>query len=137
MVAVVESAKMMRSLRSPLCGVVLFSLACKQPPPAPGPAAAPAAQVDAAVPAAAVDPAQESVLISGQHDTLSAARLGLEAALKLPVDLPLPFPRVEHHADGFRVVLARGRAGELAPLAAALQAAGQRATVTPAGQAGG
>lgn len=131
---------MMRSLRSPLCGVVLFSLACKQPQPSPGAAAAPAAQVDAAVlaaPAAPVDPQQESVLISGQHDTLSAARLGLEAALKLPVDLPLPFPRVEHHADGFRVVLARGRASELATLVAALQAAGQRVTLAPAGQAGG
>ena len=139
MAAVVESAKMMRSLRSPLCGVVLFSLSCKQPPTSPGAAAVPT-QVDGAVaaaPAAAVDPAQESVLIGSQHDTLSAARLGLEAALKLPVDLPLPFPRVEHHSDGFRVVLARGKARELAALVTALQAAGQRATLTPAGQAGG
>lgn len=128
---------MMHSLRSPLCAVVLVSLACKQPPAPTGAVAVAGPQVDAAAPAAALDPTQESVLVGSQHDTLSAARLGLEAALKLPVDLPLPFPRVEHHADGFRVVLARGKARQLAALQAALQATGQRAELAPAGQAGG
>jgi hypothetical protein len=123
------------NLRRGIYVVAVLSLSCKQPQtPAEAPDAlgAPSAGVGAAA-----DPAQELVLIGSQHDTLSAAREGLEAALKLPVDLPLPFPRVERHADGFRVVLARGKAATLRGLQAALQAAGQRGSVMPAGQAGG
>lgn len=141
------------NLRSALCGVAMISLGCKQPaglsppaaPAAPSAAtassAAAAAPADTPAPAASagtsLEPTQDAVLIGSQHDTLTAAREGLEAALKLPVDLPLPFPRVERHADQFRVVLARGKAAALGPLRAALQAASYPATLTPAGQAGG
>ena len=137
----------MLNLRYGLCVGVLVSLCCKQPQTpqntgAPDSTAAPlAASAAAPGPGQAAgpvpDPAQEIVVIGSQHDTLSAAREGLEAALKLPVDLPLPFPRVERHADVFRVVLGRGKGAALAGLRAALQAAGKPATVMPAGQAGG
>lgn len=135
---------MILNLRSLLCGVAVVSLGCKQPaapPAAPAPTAPAPAAADAQAPAASagtpLDPTLDAVLIGGQHDTLTAAGQGLEAALKLAVDLPLPFPRVERHADEFRVVLARGKAAALTALQAALQAAGYAATLTPAGQAGG
>lgn len=150
MAAVVQSGRMTLNLRSVLCGVAVISLGCKQPaapsaPAAPAAATSPpaASAATAEAPAAAtssgtsLDPTQDAVLIGSQHDTLSAAREGLEAALKLPVDLPLPFPRVERHADQFRVVLARGKAAALGTLRAALQAASYPATLAPAGQAGG
>lgn len=79
----------------------------------------------------------EVVLVDGAHDTLGAARLGLEAALKLALNLPLPYPRVERHADRFRVVLGRGPFGTLKPLVQALAAAGHPVQVQAAGQAGG
>ena len=135
--AVVQSGSMTLNLRCGLYVVAMVTLSCKQPQTSPG-AGSPdslAAATDGAGPA--VDPALEVVLIGSQHDTLSAAREGLETALKLPVDLPLPFPRVERHAEGFRVVLARGKAAALKGLKAALQAAGAHPSVMPAGQAGG
>jgi hypothetical protein len=81
--------------------------------------------------------AEQVVLIDSVHDTLSAARLGLEAALRLPVKLPLPYPRVERHADRFRVLLARGPFSMLRPLHKALLTAGHAVQVLAAGQAGG
>jgi hypothetical protein len=75
------------------------------------------------------------VLLHSAHDTLGAARLALEEALRLPVDLPLPFPRVEKHGDQFRVVLARGPFAMLQPLFASLSGAAVK--MLPAGQAGG
>ncbi|MBL9004442.1 MAG: hypothetical protein JNJ46_09360 [Myxococcales bacterium] len=77
------------------------------------------------------------VLLHSAHDTLGAARLALEEALRLPVDLPLPFPRVEKHGDQFRVVLARGPFAMLQPLAQALAASHKPAQLLAAGQAGG
>lgn len=79
----------------------------------------------------------EVVLEGGAHDTLGAARLGLEAVLKLPTNLPLPYPRVERHADRFRVVLGRGPFAALKPLVQALAAAGHPVQMQAAGQAGG
>jgi hypothetical protein len=76
------------------------------------------------------------VLVDSAHDTLGAARLALEAALRLPVDLPLPYPRVERHGDLFRVVLARGAFSALRALRQALAAAGHPVQVLAAGQAG-
>lgn len=143
MAAVLQSGRMILNLRSFLCGMVLMSLGCKQPPasgPAPAPAAVPTRATGAEAasePSQPAQPNQDAVLIGSQHDTLSAARQGLEAALKLPVDLPLPFPRVERHADQFRVVLGRGKAAALTALQGALRTAGYPAQVMPAGQAGG
>ena len=77
------------------------------------------------------------MLVDSAHDTLSAARLGLEAALRLPVDLPLPYPRVERHGDRFRVVLGRGPFSALRPFSASLTSAGHPVQFLPAGQAGG
>ena len=134
----------MLNLRHALYVGVLVTLSCKQPqtPQNSGAPDASATQLAAPGPgqpagSPASDPAQELILIGSQHDTLSAARDGLEAALKLPVDLPLPFPRVERQADVFRVVLGRGKADVLTVLQAALQAAGKPASLLPAGQAGG
>lgn len=140
---------MILNLRSLLCGVVLVSLGCKQPQAPAGAAdsarlAGPAAAPEPAGPTApasgagpVLEPTQDAILMGSPHDTLGAARQGLEAALKLPVDLPLPFPRVERHADEFRVVLARGKAAALTALHKAVQAAGYAAQLTAAGQAGG
>lgn len=90
------------------------------------------------VDAAASFAADEAVvLVHSAHDTLGAARLALEDALRLPVDLPLPFPRVEKHGDQFRVVLARGPFAMLRPLSQALAAAHKAVQVLTAGQAGG
>lgn len=134
----------MLNLRQSLCAMVLFSLACKQPAaptsaqaPATPAATPPASGAATATAEAPVDPAAEVIVVGSHHDTLSAARAGLEAALKQPVDLPLPYPRVERHADVFRVVLGRGRGAAMAPLITALRAAGQAPEVAPAGQAGG
>jgi len=80
---------------------------------------------------------EQVVLVYGAHDTLGGARLGLEEALRLPVDLPLPYPRVERHADRFRVVLARGTYASLRKLTQALGQAGHPAEVLLSGQAGG
>ncbi len=127
----------MLNLRYGLYVGVLVTLACKQPQ-TPQNTGVPDSHATVRADAGAVaDPAQEIVLIGSQHDTLSAAREGLEAALKLPVELPLPFPRVERQADVFRVILGRGKSATLAGLQAALQAAGKPAQVMPAGQAGG
>jgi hypothetical protein len=114
--------------------------ACKQPatpPTATTGTAQTALASDPVPPLPPGDPADEVVLVWGSHDTLSAARQGLTAALKLTMDLPLPFPRVERHGDVFRVVLARGKRGALQPLLLALFKSGQRPIVLLKGQAGG
>ena len=90
---------------------------------------------DAALPGFAPDEAV--VLIHSAHDTLGAARLSLEAALRLPIDLPLPFPRIERHSDRFRVVLSRGPFAALSGLWGGVKAAYPAAELLPAGQAGG
>lgn len=90
------------------------------PPPVPALPAEPPAKFAAE---------EAVVLLHSAHDTISAARLALEEALRLPVDLPLPFPRVEKHGDQFRVVLARGPFAVLQPLIKALSAAPKPASV--------
>ena len=82
-------------------------------------------------------PQELVVLVHSTHDTLQSARLGLEAAMRLRVDLPLPFPRVEHSDDHFRVVLARGAFGTLKPLILAVLGELPTAKVIPPSQAGG
>ena len=94
-----------------------------------------AAVADAALPGFAPDEAV--VLIHSAHDTLGAARLSLEAALRLPIDLPLPFPRIERHADRFRVVLSRGPFAALSGLWGGVKAAHPATELLAAGQAGG
>lgn len=112
--------------------VCLAGVAChsgKEAPHAPPPPV----RVDAAAPFAAEEAV---VLVHSAHDTLGAARLALEEALRLPVDLPLPFPRVERHADRFRVVLARGPFAMLRGLWQGVASAYPRVQVLSAGQAG-
>ncbi len=77
--------------------------------------------------------AEVVVLSQGDLDSVQGARLALEAALRLPTALPLPYPRVEHHGDRFRVVLGRGKFGGLRPLLATL---GKEAQVVRAGEGG-
>lgn len=97
-----------------------------------------AAEKPAATPALPdLAPTTEVVLSSGAYDTLGAARVALEEILKAPVDLPLPFPRVERHRDRFRTVLARGRFGELRALAQALQDKLDKLQVEPVSTGGG
>lgn len=79
--------------------------------------------------------ADEGALILSEHDGLGSAREALEAALRLPVDLPLPFPRVEHRGDRYRVTLARGGRAALLTLAQALKAAGAAARLVNADEA--
>lgn len=121
-------------------GLMLFSQAgCRQHDAAPGSGAQPAVAAPAAAAAAlpTFPDAEQVVVVDGAHDTLGAARLGLEAALRLSTDLPLPYPRVERHGDRFRVVLGRGTYASLRPLVRALFAASHPVQVLAAGQAGG
>lgn len=85
---------------------------------------------------AAFAPEEAVVILHSAHDTLGAARLALEDALRLPVELPLPFPRVERHADRFRVVLARGPFALLRGLWAGVSSASSGAQILSVGQAG-
>lgn len=130
-----SKAPLARCVLSLSLGLALSS-GCRQHDAAPPPPAAPA-------PAAAAEPAlkfvegEQVVIVDSAHDTLGAARVGLEAALRLGTDLPLPYPRVERHGDRFRVVLGRGPYGSLKPLLRALGAASHPVQVLAAGQAGG
>ncbi len=119
--------------------LMLVGAGCREHGHASG--SAPAMSAQPPIKAAAVPmpfaSGDQVVIINSSHDTLGAARKGLEAALQLPVDLPLPYPLVERHSDRFRVVLGRGAFSTLRPLAEALIAAGQAISVQAAGQAGG
>lgn len=114
---------------------VLLSLAllpsCKQHPHAtgPGPTSLPTPRPQG--PQVRGD--ADVILLLSEHEGLAEAQKGLEAALRLPVDLPLPFPRVERHGDKYRVVLARGKYEGLGHVAGAL---GARARVVPLGEGG-
>lgn len=122
-------------------GLMLFAgSGCRQRDAAPAAEQQPSGAGAAGAAAAAVPTfpdAEQVVIVDGAHDTLSAARLGLEAALHLSTDLPLPYPRVERHGDRFRVVLGRGTYASLRPLVRALFAASHPVQVLAAGQAGG
>lgn len=113
--------------------VGLAGAGCHHGKEAPRPPASPAS-VDAASPFAAEEAV---VLVHSAHDTLGAARLALEEALRLPVALPLPFPRVERHSDRFRVVLARGPFATLRGLWQSVAGVQPSVQVLAAGQAGG
>lgn len=112
-------------------GLALLSPACREKTPTQP---LPPRVIDAG-PGFAAD--ESVILLHSAHDTISGARLALEEALRLPADLPLPFPRVEKHGDQFRVVLARGPFAMLQPLSKALSAAQKPAQILAAGQAGG
>jgi hypothetical protein len=112
---------------------------CPQHPHPAAPAGAPASTTTAGASAATVqlDPAQDYALVLSQHETVGDAATGLAAALKLPTDLPLPFPRVERRGDRFRVLGGRGKGAVLAPVLAALKAAGAAVQAEPAALGGG
>ena len=125
-----------------LCGALAGCKDRTPPAASPGSGSATAAADKAPPGAPGLAPDLEVVLIGSEHDSLSGARQGLEAALALPsgpdgTDIPLPFPRVERHGDRFRVVLARGKYAAVQALAAALSQGGHPPSVLPAGQAGG
>lgn len=107
---------------------------CQKPAPV-------VAQADSGKPAPAAAQSLEAnrdyVLVLTQHETIGDASGGLMAALKLPVDLPLPYPRVERRGDRFRVVAGRGKGTELTAVEAALRKAGAAVTAEPHTAGGG
>jgi hypothetical protein len=104
-------------------GLVVFGwLGCKKPPPPP--------------PEPQLPKDGQVVLVLGEHDSLEGARKGLEAALRLRTDLPLPFPRVERRGDRYRVVLGRGKGPALQPVFRALRAEGAAVEGGAAGEGG-